>query len=181
MFHKAKLVAAALVAAASVTASAPADANHGVGSSPVVGYISIQQIGNQLTPSHQVYGVLANASLWTCAGGAVGIAYEVTCTPTSNAVNLVWHCDVLHADIVLMTVPAAGHTSLDCNGDGIYEAETSYLNGGPNSDFVWATSPMAVSTFTCRVDAKKNGVLVPAVKDFRGGCGDPGILRLHTH
>lgn len=181
MFQKAKLVAVALVAAAGVVSSAPAHANHGTGSSPVVGYIYIQQIGTQLTPSHQVYGVLANPALWTCTGGMAGVAYEVTCIPTPNLVNLVWHCDVLHADIAVLTAQSAGHTAMDCNGDGTYEAETSYLNGGPNYDFVWASSQMAVSKFVCRVDAKKNSVLVPAVKDFRGGCGDPGLVRLHTH
>jgi len=181
MFRKSKLVAATLVAAASLAASAPAHANHGTGSSPVVGYIYIQQIGAQLTPSYTLYGALANPALWTCAGGMVGVGYEVTCSPSSSLVNLAWHCDVLHADITLLSAQAAGHTSLDCNGDANYEAQTVYLNGGPNYDFVWAASPIAVSKFTCRVDAKKNGVVVPAVKDFRGGCGDPGIVRFDTH
>ena len=182
MFRKAKLVAAALVAAASVTASAPAHANHGTGSSPVVGYIYIQQIGAQATPSHQVYGVLANPSLWTCTAGMVGVGYEVSCVPTSNALNLVWHCDALHADIAVLTpVTSAGHTAMDCNGDGTPEAQTQYLGGGPNYDFKWALSQIPVSKFTCRVDALKNGIVVPAVPDFRGGCGDPGLVRLHTH
>lgn len=182
MFRKTKLLTVALVAAASVVGSTPTHANHGAGSSPVLGYISIQQLGTQLTPSHTLYGVLANAALWTCSGGVVlGGFYEVTCAPVSNAVNLVWHCDVLHADIALLTPQAAGHTSMDCNSDGVPEAQTVYLNGGPNYDFVWASSPMAVTKFTCRVDAKKNGVLIPAVKDFRAGCGDPGVVRLNTH
>lgn len=181
MFRNAKLVAAALVAAASVTASAPVHADHGLGSSAVVGYIYIQQIGNQLTPSHQLYGVLADTNLWTCVGGMVGVGYEVTCTPTPNVINLVWHCNVLHADIAVLTPQAAGHTAMDCDSNGTYEAQTSYLNGGPNYDFVWAASNMAVSKFTCRVDAKKNSLLVPAVKDFRAGCGDPGLVKLNTH
>ena len=181
MFGKAKYVAAALVAAATVVAATPAHANHGLGSSPVVGYIYIEQIGAQAAPSYTLYGALGDTNLWKCTSGMNGVGFEVTCTPKDNAVNLVWHCDVLHADIALLSAQAAGHTALDCNSDGIYEAETTYYNGGPNYDFVWAQSTMAVTKFTCRVDAKKNGVLIPAIKDFRAGCGDPGLIKLHTH
>lgn len=181
MLRRSRLLAAALVAVASLSASAPAQANHGTASSPVVGYIYIQQTGNQLTPSYSLSGALADSRLWKCSSAMNGVGFEVTCTPADNLVNLVWHCDVLHADLALLSAQAAGHTSLDCNGDSTPEAQTVFLNGGPNYDFVWASSQMSVTKFVCRVDAKRNGVLVPAVKDFRAGCGDPGIVRLHTH
>src|SRR3712207_2715733 len=181
MFRRTMLAAAALLAVASTTA-APAHANHGTGSSPVVGYIYItyNTALGQTAPSYQLFGALAAPALWTCSdnlsSGYPAVPYAVTCVPTSTAVNLAWHCDVLHADIAGLSPTASAHTSLDCNGDGTPEAQTVYV-AGVLYDFVWATNTMPVSKFVCTVDGKKFGVTGAATPDYRAGCGDPGVVR----
>lgn len=180
MIRKTKLIAAALVALGSVAASSPAQANHGTGSSPVVGYIYITQIGTAPVPTYQLFGALGNSMLWTCVPASTATSYSVSCVPASNAVNLVWHCDVLHADIAILSAGGAGHTSLDCDGLNPPEAQTAYLTGGPAYDWAWAASTMPVKKFTCTVDARKLGVVTAPIPDFRAGCGDPGLVKVYT-
>ena len=182
MIRKAKLLAAAVVALSTVASASPAQANHGIGSSPVLGYIQITHIAPATAPSFTPLGVLANAALWNCAGAVNPTDYTVTCTWVGgNPLNLVWHCDVLHADANPLTPTAAVHTEMDCGDGGAPEAQTAYLTGGPQYDWAWALSSMAVTKFICKVDAKKFGVNTAATPNYRAGCGDPGLIKLHEH
>ncbi|HVF04970.1 MAG TPA: hypothetical protein VNA20_09030 [Frankiaceae bacterium] len=184
MIRTSRLAGAAIgaVLSAIVVAPAPATANHGGPSSPVVGYIQILAAAPTAAnpspvPTYALFGALANPALWTCSNPSV-VPYVVTCTPASTAVNLVWHCDVLHADIHGLSPNTNARTSLDCNGDNAYEAQTAWILG-PLYSFDWAASTMTVTSFSCRVDGGPNNPL--ATPAYRAGCGDPGIVRFHEH
>lgn len=138
--------------------------------SAVVGYIRIIRTGTPVLPTttYALFGALADPTQWTCSGGGGTTSYTVTCLPNVLPVNVSYTCQVLHADIAATTVGASGKTAMDCNSDGVPEAQTGQKFGPAGYDFVWATSTMAVTAFTCTLDL--------AVPDVTAGCGDPGTV-----
>lgn len=142
------------------------------GNSSVVGAIDItwQEIVvvNGGGPTYTLYGALADANQWSCGEGpATATSYSVVCTPQTLPVNVSYTCQVLHADIMGFAVTSAGRTTMDCNGDGVPEAQTDTISG-TGFDNTWAVSTMPVTTFTCIVD-----LVVPSIS---ARCGDPGIV-----
>ena len=138
--------------------------------SAVVGYIRIIRTGTFALPTttYALFGALADPNQWTCSGGGGTSSYTVTCLPNVLPVNVSYTCQVLHADISATTVGSSGKTSMDCNSDGVPEAQTGQKFGPGGYDFVWATSTMPVTAFTCTLDL--------AVPDVTSGCGDPGTV-----
>lgn len=176
MIRTKSLAAAAAGALASVLAlaPAPAHANHNGPSSPVVGYIQIIHNAPN-APTYALFGDLATPN-WSCGWSSTAPGpTAVTCNPTSLLPALVFHCDVLHADIQGLSMTARARTSMDCNGDNVWEAQTAFI-GGPVYDFVWAQSTATVTSFTCRVDGNQIPAPTPS---YRAGCGDPGLVHLH--
>jgi hypothetical protein len=140
------------------------------GRAGVVGYITIQSQG-EAEPTWTLIGALADPSLWVCTGGGDVTRYVVTCLPASTAVNLTWHCDVLHADVTGMSDVSRAHTALDCDSDGVPESETKTVTG-VDHDSKFAADTRVVSAFTCTVDGGGD----VAVAGYTGGCGDPGYV-----
>ncbi len=141
------------------------------GRSAVVGYIFVQASGDA-APTYTLAGALGDSSLWTCTGGGTSAKYAVTCLPASTAVELTWHCDVLHADVTTSSAQGLAHTSLDCDSDGVPEAQTATVSGFPGHDSKWSVDTRLVTAFTCRID----GGGEDARPDWTGGCGDPGLV-----
>ena len=142
------------------------------GNSSVVGAIDItwQDVVsvNGGGPTYTLYGALADPNQWACgATNATATSYTVACTPQTLPVNVSYTCQVLHADIMGMGAAAAGRTTMDCNGDGVPEAQTDQI-AGTAWDNTWAVSTMPVSVFTCTVD-----LVVPSISSR---CGDPGLV-----
>jgi hypothetical protein len=140
------------------------------GRSGVVGYITIQSQGTA-TPTYTLMGALADEALWVCSGAGDVTRYAVTCLPASTAVDLVWHCDVLHADVTGMSDGSRAHTALDCDSDGAPEAETKTVTN-VDHDSKFAADTRVVSAFTCTID----GGADVAIANYAGGCGDPGYV-----
>ncbi|HVF06745.1 MAG TPA: hypothetical protein VNA20_18055 [Frankiaceae bacterium] len=138
--------------------------------SAVVGYIRIVRDGSaaQPTTTWVASGALSDPNQWSCTGSGGSTSYTVTCTPLVLPVDVNYTCDVLHADIYATTAGASGRTSMDCNSDGIPEAQTGQQFGPGGYDFVWAASTMPVTAFTCTLDL--------AVPTVTAGCGDPGLV-----
>ena len=139
------------------------------GRSAVVGFVSMQY--NQTldaAPRYHLVGALADPNQWTCAGSGDGATYSVTCLPVSLAVPMSYHCDVLHADIYTSSQDGSGRTTLDCDSDGVGEAQTDVVTGVGGNDHTWAVDTRHVTAFTCTIDSGR--------PDWSGGCGDPGLV-----
>lgn len=142
------------------------------GNSSVVGAIDItwQDVVavNGGGPTYTLYGALADPNQWSCAEGpATATSYSVVCAPQTLPVDVSYTCQVLHADIFGLGATSAGRTTMDCDGDGVPEAQTDAISG-TNFDSTWAVSTAAVSTFTCVVDG-----VTPSIS---ARCGDPGLV-----
>lgn len=148
----------------------------GGGRSAVVGYISVVWLRSQgqPTPTYTLSGALAVPETWRCSSADAGSSFSVTCVPASTAVELTWHCDVLHADVSTSSAEAAARTSLDCDSDGAPEAQTATATGIGGHDSKWSVDTRIVSAFTCTID-NPNGSATP---DYIAGCGDPGLVGL---
>lgn len=143
---------------------------------PVVGYIEI--VSNApLPPIVTLHGELANPALFSCTTPAQYLPaqpFSVTCTPQQN-VNLVWDCQVLHADIQTTSAGGVGRTTMDCDNNAVAEAQTAAVSGSTGYDFQWAVQSTLVTTLVCTVD---NGLNLGPVPNWRAGCGDPGVPHL---
>jgi len=141
------------------------------GRSAVVGYIFVQASGDAV-PTYTLAGALGNSDLWVCRGGGTSASYTVTCVPASTAVELTWHCDVLHADVSTTSDAGLARTTLDCDSDGVGEAQTATVSGFVGHDSKWSVDTRLVTAFTCTID----GGGTDAHADWTGGCGDPGLV-----
>jgi hypothetical protein len=141
------------------------------GRSAVVGYIFVQASGDAV-PTYTLAGALGDADLWACHGGGTSASYTVSCVPASAAVELTWHCDVLHADVSTTSAAGLARTTLDCDSDGVGEAQTATVSGLPGHDSKWSVDTRLVTAFTCTID----GGGADAHADWTGGCGDPGLV-----
>ena len=135
--------------------------------SAVVGYIRITWTALN-GPSYRLSGALQDGNQWSCVGGGGTTSYTVTCSPVRLPVGVKYTCDVLHADIATSSAAGTGRTSLDCDSDGVPEAQTRQVFGTGGRDFRWAVDTRPVTRFTCTVD-----LVVP---DLTSGCGDPGLV-----
>jgi hypothetical protein len=138
--------------------------------SAVVGYIQIVRDGTIANPTTTwaLFGALADPNEWSCSGGGGASSFSVTCTPVTLPLNVSYTCQVLHADVNAVTVGASGRTIMDCNSDGVPEAQTGQKIGPAGYDTVWAVSTTSVTSFTCTMDL--------AAPLTRSGCGDPGLV-----
>jgi len=135
------------------------------GRSAVVGYISVSWVGTT-TPSYTLAGALADPNEWRCSDNGGTTTYSVTCVPVPLVLPMEYHCDVLHADASGASAQSSVHTALDCDSDGVAEAETDTVTGvGWDND--WAVDTRLVTAFTCTVVSRP---------DSHGGCGDPGLV-----
>jgi hypothetical protein len=136
------------------------------GRSAVVGYTVITANGDS-TPTYSLLGALSDPALWTCSGAGTSATYTVTCLPASAAVDLHWHCDVLHTDASTTSDAGQARATLDCDGDGTPEAQTDVAHAFDSKN-KWSVDTRLVTAFTCTVDL--------GVPNWTGGCGDPGLV-----
>lgn len=140
------------------------------GRSAVVGYITITY--NTATgddgPSYGLHGALSDPAQWSCAGAGTGASYTVTCLPVALVLPMTYHCDVLHADASTLDDTGSARASLDCDNDGVAEAETQTVTGAFGHDSKWSVDTRAVTAFRCTVDN--------AAPSYVVGCGDPGLV-----
>lgn len=134
--------------------------------SAVVGYIQIARTTAGGT-SHEVFGALKDPTQWSCSGGGT-LSYTVTCTPLPSTVTINYRCDVLNIHVSAVTPGSSGRTSMDCNSDGVPEAQTGQVFGPGGYDTVSNISGVPVTRFTCTLDL--------GVPDVYATCGDPGLV-----
>lgn len=133
--------------------------------SAVVGHILIDHTGG--APTFTVSGVLATH--WTCSDNQPATPYRVTCVPLVPT-GLTWHCDVLHADVLVVAAGTTARTALDCDGGGPAEATTATVSGIGGHDTAIVPNDVLVTEFSCIVDDGDGGGAAPG---YHAGCGDP--------
>lgn len=117
------------------------------------------------------FGVLADPQEWTCTIPAFNalVPYVVTCTPVNTSTP--WTCPIVAVGSFSLSVGATLRTSVDCNGDNVFEAQTATVSGPFAIDVDWAAPGVAATSFSCRLD---NGGNAGPVADYVGVCVDPG-------
>lgn len=116
------------------------------------------------------FGVLADPLEWSCSIPAYNpaVPFVATCTAITSTP---WTCSVVVASAWTHDAAAVVRTGADCDGNGVYEAQTGVAAGLYDGDGAFATPGTPTTSFVCRLD---DGGTAGPVGGYVAFCSDPG-------